>query len=43
MLQNYQMLHEVFKIEEIFRANNMINTDKNDENVIATIEAYSTT
>lgn len=28
--ENYQMFHEVLKMEEIFRANSMINTDKNE-------------
>lgn len=28
--ENYQMLHEVLRMEEIYRANNMINTDKNE-------------
>lgn len=28
--ENYQMLHEVLRMEEIFIANNMINIDKND-------------
>lgn len=28
--ENYQMFHEVLRMEEIFRANNMINIDKND-------------
>ena len=27
--ENYQAFHEVLRMEEIFRANNMINTDKN--------------
>lgn len=28
--ENYQMFHEVLRMEEIYRANNMINTDKNE-------------
>lgn len=28
--ENYQMLHEALRTEEIYRANNMINTDKNE-------------
>lgn len=28
--ENYQMFHEVLRMEEIYRANNMINLDKND-------------
>lgn len=28
--ENYQMFHEVLRMEEIFRASNMINVDKND-------------
>ena len=28
--ENYQMFHEVLRMEEIFRASNMINADKND-------------
>ena len=37
--ENYQMFHEILKMEEIFYANNMINTDKNDMKLeIYTIE-----
>lgn len=37
--ENYQMFHEVLRMEEIYRANNMINTDKNELNArIAEIE-----
>lgn len=28
--ENYQMFHEVLRMEEIYRASNMINTDKNE-------------
>ena len=28
--ENYQMFHEVLRMEEIYRANNMVNTDKNE-------------
>lgn len=28
--ENYQMFHEVLRMEEIYRANNMINSDKNE-------------
>lgn len=28
--ENYQMFHEVLRMEEMYRANNMINTDKNE-------------
>lgn len=37
--ENYQMFHEVLRMEEIYRANNMINTDKNELGAqIASIE-----
>lgn len=37
--ENYQMFHEVLRMEEIFRASNMINADKNDLGLeISTIE-----
>lgn len=37
--ENYQMFHEVLRMEEIYRASNMINTDKNELGVeIANME-----